>query len=242
MEARLKLILKLIPWSLIVKTLVFAGAWWILPFGLFLIVASYLYLVPFFKPLKFLAPFLTLLALISPFFLAKSFWVIALGSATFFIILGVRELLFINRRAVYKTAYFILLFMLLHTFFSGFQNWTGWLVVFGSLATALVFFLLLKHLANYKDSPEEQERIGRRKEFVVQGLATFFAWQLLWILLFLPLNYIYQSMLGFLVVVTLTELILAYINFSLTRRKMLTNFTILFVFVIFVLASFSAGI
>jgi len=242
MEAKLKSISKRIPWSLAVKALVFALAWWILPFGLFFVVACYLYLVPFFKPLRFLLPFLALLVLISPLFLARNFWVIALGSAVFFIILGVRELLFINRKAVYKIAYFILLFILLSTFFSGFRNWAGWGVVLGSLAVALVFFALLKHLTDYEDSPEEKEKAGRRKEFVIQGLAAFFMWQLLWILLFLPLNYIYQSMFGFLVAMALTELILAYISFSLTRRKILTNFTVIFVFVIFVLASFSAGI
>lgn len=242
MEAKLKSILKRIPWSLAVKTLVFALAWWFLPFGLFLVVAGYFYLVPFFKPLRFLLPFLAILILISPLFFTKSLWTIVLGSAVFFIIQGVRELIFVERKAVYKAAYFILIFLLLSAFFSGFQNWIGWTAVLGSASVALVFFALLKHLTDYEDLPEKREKIGRRKEFVVQGLAAFFVWQLLWILLFLPLNYIYQSMLGFLAVAVLTELILAYVYFSLTRRKILANFTILFVFVIFVLASFSAGI
>ncbi len=242
MEARLKSISKRIPWSLLARTLVFALAWWILPFGLFLVVAGYFYLVPFFKPLRFLLPFLALLVLISPLFFNKSLWVIALGSAVFFIIQGVRELLFVHRKSVYKVAYFILLFLLFLAFFSNFQNRTGWLAVFESGLVALVFFLLLKHLSGYEDLPEEVKKVGRRKEFLVQGLAAFFMWQLVWVLIFLPLNYIYQSMLGFLVMLVLTELILAYISFSLTRRKVLINFAILFVFVVFVLASFGAGI
>ncbi len=240
MEAKLRSISKRIPWSLAAKTLVFFVAGWLLPYGLFLAVAAGLYLAPFFKPLRFLLPFLVLLVLVSPFFLKPNFWIIALGSVVFFIISGVRELLFVERKSVYKVAYLILIFLLFYAFFLNFQDHTSWFTVFISGLVALIFFFLLKHLSLYKDSPQDANKVGRRKEFIAQGLGAFFMWQLLWVLLFLPLNYIYQSMLGFLAGLVLTELTLAYIDFSLTRRKILINFSLVFVFIVFILASFGS--
>ena len=66
---KLKSILRPIHWSLVLRTFIFGGSWLILPLWVFLLVALYFYLFPFFHPVKFAVHFFTLLF----FFLSRGF-------------------------------------------------------------------------------------------------------------------------------------------------------------------------
>ncbi|MBI3588793.1 MAG: hypothetical protein HY093_00020 [Candidatus Liptonbacteria bacterium] len=258
MVEKLKLILKPTPWSLVVKALIFGGAWLVLPFWLFLLIASYFYFVPLFKPLKFIRPFSIFLVLISPLFAKASLGLAAVTACIFFLILGVKDLVFVNRKPKYEIAIYLIYLLLFWVFFSSFENWLGTGVVFGSLGLAAVFFLLTRSFLNYEEilNPVSLEMgvrggsnlEGRKGEGVYsrETLAAVFVallvWQLVWVLLFLPFNRIYQTATVFLMVVLVLETILAHFNHSLTRKRLLVNFTAIFVFMVLTLASLSFNV
>jgi len=62
-------------------------------------------------------------------------------------------------------------------------------------------------------------------------------WQLLIVGLFLPLDFLYQSAIIFLVAVIILDLVPQYVFGELTRRKVLATGTVLFALLVIVLSS-----
>ena len=97
MAEKLKLILRPIPWSLLLKAAAFGVGWLILPFWVFVVLAALLYFLPVFQVLKLLFPFV--LTLILAYLVPPSLWAGLFLSALFFFILGVKDLVLIDRAA-----------------------------------------------------------------------------------------------------------------------------------------------
>src|SRR5579863_4846301 len=96
----LKSILKRISWSSLLKAVIFAAAWWLLPFWLFLLIALYLYYVPLAGSYGASAPFWTLMliGLLEP---SNLFTALIFGAVFYFILL-IKDLLIIDRRMAYE--------------------------------------------------------------------------------------------------------------------------------------------
>lgn len=149
----------------------------------------------------------------------------------FFLILGIKNLILVNRFASRQLVAFLLLFLVFLSFFSQFENWQAWPISFWWLGIVLVVFCLIKESADYRPEPP------RRQKFLVAGLGSLFIWQIGLVALFLPLNYFYQTALLFLSAVFLIDVLLDYLNSRLHRRKILTNFSIFLVLLGIIMAS-----
>lgn len=237
MAGKLKLILRLIPWSLAARAFLFGLAWLTLPFGLFLVVALYFYLVPLFKPLKFGWPFLALLVLMSPLFFEKTAGVTFIAATIFFLILGVKDLVLLRRKSSYGLAILGLSLILLGDFFYGVSGDFRWTTPFKALALSLTWFLLWKGWVDYRESFTIQESEDRKRAGVALGVAALMMWQVIWALLFLPLGYVSQTAVAFLAALVILELVVAHLGGTLSRRRILADFTIFFVFLTFALTS-----
>lgn len=236
MAAKLRSILKPIPWSLLAKAAVFGGGWLYLPFPIFLAAALYFYLVPLFNTLKLALPFV--LTLILAGLLPHGFWAALVFAIIFYLILGIKGLFFINRRAAYETLVFFIMFLLFLYFFFRLGGGVEGTALPWSFIVSLTFFLLVSGLINYEGViGVEAQKLERRYKFLVLGLTSFLLWQLILVLLILPFSFIYQTAMIFLLAAIFLELILAYLNSNLTLRKVLANFTIFFIFAVFILSS-----
>ncbi len=237
MAVELKSILKQIPWFLVTKAIALGLAWLYLPFWVFLGLALLVYFFPFFKSWRFILPFGLLLLLTSPILATKSIWFAILIAWVFFFILGVKDLILINRRSGYSLMTLGLIFILFFTFFTHIEIWSGWAMFFGSLVLALFFFFLLIGLTRYDDflKTQEKNQVLLSHGWLSGGVVTFLIWQMTWVLNFMPFNPFYRAILLFVTAGVLIEITLAYLAQKLTQRKILINFSILFVFSIFIL-------
>ncbi len=231
MAAKLKLTSRTIPWSLLVKALALAAVWLALPYWLFLLLALGFYFVPFFEPRRLLLPFG--LFLIFAAILPHTIYFALAAALVFFLILGIKNLVLINRAAAYETLFFVFFFLTVLGFFSRLESPSGQIFL-TSTAVALIFALLLKNLLHF--SPEFLA-LARREKFVLVGLAGIIIWQWLLAILFLPMNRFYQTALVFLGGVVIAELLFAYASNSLEKRKILTYFSVFFAVVAVILAA-----
>lgn len=246
---------------LLFKSFILGLSWLILPFWAFLALSVYFYLVPFFQPFKLIIPFM--LALAVAFAAPHGFWFAILIGMLFFLLLGIKNLILIHRFDNHQMMVFLILFLLFFSFFFHFQNWQRWIVSLISLGVGLSYFFLFDELADYikikrNDEPKkifiplEAERPkalvalaywrGRSLTGFISGLGAFFLWQVVMAVLFLPLNYFYQTALLFLFSVILTDFLLEYLGGGISRKKILTDFSIFFVIAVIMLASANWGL
>ena len=191
MEEKLRSILKRSHWSLAIRAAVFALAWLFiapLSFAAFAVVALYLYFFPAFRSLRLFLPFVILLVLsaISP----ASGWVALLFGAMFFILLGIKELVLVDRVSMYQYLCLLILFLCYLNYFSRFQTWLNGALLVAALLAAAFYFL-----------------IGDGKRHIRAAIATaaFIIWQITAALLFLPQTFMVQTAVIFIFCIICTE-------------------------------------
>jgi hypothetical protein len=236
MEEKLKSILKQIHWFLVLRALVFALAWVWLPFWLFALIALYLYLVPLFQAGKLASPFFVLLALsyVQP---PSNGFALIFGVLFYFLLL-IKDLLLIDRRSAYELLVLALSFLTLRDFYLKFNEGIGG----GALGYALLAAAVLALLANsfVRCFWSDDAAKGPRRAAALLLFLLF--WQTLIAGLFLPIDFIYQSVAVFLVVVLLIDLIPEYLFGGLSRTKILTAGTVVFGLFVIVLGSARWGL
>jgi hypothetical protein len=233
MEEKLRSILRRIHWSLTLKAIIFATSWFLLPAWLFFIVALYMYVVPRFRSMTFIFPFAVLM-----FFAiseAPSLLGALLFSVLFYLLLGVKELGFIDKRTPYEALILSLSFLAYTQFFSRFVAWGSIGVFFYAFAVSFMFFLLCRGFLRYAVFNKEDG--ATRRGLLGAGIIAFFVWELLLTVVFLPLNFLYQSALLFIITAVLFDLVLDYATSELVRGKLLINFSVFFTFLVIILGS-----
>jgi hypothetical protein len=199
MVARLKSISRQIHWSLLLKAAVFALAWFFLPFWLFLLIALYLYFIPFFNSRKLFWPFFALVVLtyIEP---ANPVYLL-LFAVLFYYLLLIKDLLLIDRQVAYELLIIALEFFLIRSFYGhfGIMLMTT-AAVWYSLLLAMIIGLLVNSMILYV-----AEGSFLRRPAV--WFATILVWQFLLLGLFLPLDFIYQSVVVFLAATLIIDLV-----------------------------------
>lgn len=219
--------------GLILRAAIFGAVWFFLPKWVFLLVGIYFYFFPFFRPLKLAIPFLLTIffAVIEP----QSIWQAAFFSVLFYLILGIKDLIFINRRSAYEVLVLLLLFLVFVSFFSHIDNWNRSPVFFYAFALGAAFFFLIRGFITYSETTELKEGPAIWRRELALGIAALLVWQISLALLFLPLNFLYQSALSFLVATIFVEVISDYLSGSLSRKKLLANFSVFFILVVVIL-------
>lgn len=219
--------------GLLLKSFIFGLCWLFLPFWIFLAISVYFYFVPFFQPFKLLAPFLLILA--AGLIIPHGLWFAVFMGFLFFLLIGIKNLILVNRFDNHQLMVFLILFLVFFGFFWRFENWQKLTISFTSLAIAFFYFFLFRELADYFENSDKS------KKTMVAGLGSFLIWQAVIAILFLPLNYFYQTALLFLLSVILTDLLLEYSAKKLDRRKILSDFSVFLILSSIIIASANWG-
>lgn len=189
METKLPSILRRIPWSLALKSLAAGLAWYALPLWAALLAAVYFYFAPLFEARKFAFPFLVLLFLMwaEP----VSFLMALVLAGVFFLLLGIKDLVFIDRSSAYEILV-MLLEALIVVRFAGRIGAAAWV---SAPALACVLFLLLLGFLSHEQAavPSEAARSRRLRRAVMAGAGALLFGEYLTVLSFLPLWAPYAS-------------------------------------------------
>ncbi len=243
MAAKLKSITKLIHWSLLARVLVFALAWLYLPFWIFLLLALYCYFVPAFHAGRLFILFFTLLVLcyVEPSNAGGGAGAIVMAiifGAIFYYLLLKKDLLLIDRVAAHELLVLVLSFFLFREFFMAFaQGPTGAALVWAFL-TALLWSRLLNNFMTRKfEDMLFQENYPLALRRTAAWLGCILMAQALIVVLFLPLNFIYQSTTVFLVAALLIELLPDHAAGILTNEKIRLTGTAVFALLVVVLTA-----
>lgn len=214
MAEKLRLILKRTPWSLVARAVVVSILWLRFPFWLFGFVSLSFYFFPFFRPAAFLLPFVLMLAL-AAILTPNGIAALLLGTI-FFLILGIKDLIFIKREQAYKLAIALLLFLVFLNFFAYFENWQRPLTFFWSLVMSALFFFLAKGLFDYGGAG-----VDWKKKLFVLGMGTLLVWQISFAVLFLPMHFFSQAVFLLVVAVVFLEISLDYLRGRLGKEKIM---------------------
>lgn len=250
MVAKLESILGPIPWSLVLKAALTGIVWYFLPLWVFFLAAFYFYLTPLFEPKKFAVPFLIFLYLAASN--SPSLWFAVFLAVIFYLMLGVKDLILINRSALYEVMVLLILFALFFNFFVTTSGWNDSGVFLAALIPSAAFFLLFGGLVDYlppafppekagtetsQISQSESGESGKRKKLLVIGLSSFLVWQLALAIIFLPLNFVFASILWFVPVLLLTEIVPDYLRGTLSRQRIMSAFAAFFVVIVVILGA-----
>ncbi len=240
MEEKLRSISKRIHWSLALRAAVFAGAWLVLPYWLFFLIALWLYAVPAFQggqTRRLAVPFFVLLAV--SFFEAQGALAAVIFGAIFYLILLIRALIVIDRRSAYEFLVLMLSFLLLREFYTAWNGgpFTG-AVMWWVIPAAGTLALLLRSYLRYFDEDIAVPDAGARAVARASVWLSFLLfWQVMIAALFLPLDFVYQTVVAFLASTLIIELVPAHLMGGVAREKLLTAATAVFALLVITLAS-----
>lgn len=184
MAEKLRSITNPIPWSSLLKPAVAAVAWLILPWWAFLAIALYCYLVPLFRPAS-LAPAFSaflLIALASPRGIVQAVY----AAVVLALILGIKDLVIVNRKIAYQLLVFLLSFAGCLLLFGEFSSWST-SAAFLSLAILSGFWFWIIH------SDPERERAAA----LSSAIAALLLFEVGAAMFFLPVNFFAQAALLF---------------------------------------------
>jgi hypothetical protein len=239
MAEKLKSILKQTNWSLVLKAVIFGAAWWaspIISFWLFLIIALYLYFIPITGTGKVSVPFLVLL-LIS-FFQGQDILAAILFAAIFYFILLIKDLLIIDRRGAYEILMLVLGYLLTRSFFLNVGGSFDLRALLYSLIAAwAISGMVASFIKNFSAVPDDAAREARSFRRMLGWMLFLLVWQLLLVGLFLPLDFLYQSAIVFLIAAILMDLVPQYVFGELSHAKVLATGTVVFSLLVIVCAS-----
>ena len=243
MEEKLKLILKRIHWSSLLKAGVFGLAWLLLPFWIFFLVALYLYFVPWFQVGRLILPFFVLLLL--SYVQTSGFFFALIFAAAFYLMLLVKDLLILDRRSAYEILILAFTFFLLRDFYMRFNEGIGGAAIFYAFLTAAVVALLMRSFVNsfaFEGANEPAQPHFPLRRATGVWLSFLLLAQILIAGLFLPLDFIYQSTIVFLIAVLFIDLTAEYLLTGLTKNKTLGVASTVFALLVIVLSSARWGL
>ncbi len=230
MVEKLKLTVKQIHWSLSVKALAFALAWFFLPFWLFLLLALGLYLTPLFQSVRLALPLLATLFLAGVSETGNIWVAVSLG-LVFYLLLGVKDLVLVNRGIALRTCIYLLLFLGVIRFCAAVANWEGAGVFLAPVLPALALFFLLRQLFRLEPSPTP----GGIPPAVAAAIGALLFWEAAWVAILLPLAPLHQAAVLFISVAMAIEFLVGSLRQNLTRSTVVTNSLLLLALYIIIL-------
>jgi len=190
----------------------------------FILVSFYLYFRPSLNGSQFILSFLVLLAtsllvIKSSFIVYGSLFIVVFFGFLFFLLLGIKNLIFVNRQPFYYLFNGLLLLVVFISFF-----WAGnshlffikYLSVFFAIAFLFREFLTFS-INGFSNST--------KKNLIVYG-TTFLILQLLWAITLLPISFLNEASLALLIVLILQDFITHHFSGTMSRQIVLRNVTI----------------
>lgn len=218
------------------------GFFWM---ALFFATAFYWYFRSLFEWDTFLYSFfvLTLYAYLSTSFLDRATEVGGLSSTMsvmlasllfgtlFFLLLGIKEFVFLRRQAIFNLLSGSLYFAISGIFFVADKDASGLFLSY-FLLSFTAFYLLIKESVDFfmEDAPK------RKKDLLVIG-STLLVMEFLSIVSVLPIGFLNSSALIVLIVFILEDLVYHHLKGALDRQIVLNNITILIICLLFIFAT-----
>ncbi len=207
-----------VSWSAIWRCALVSAAWAFTPYLVFLGASVYMYVTPFFRPMAFIFSFGVFLALgkiFSEVGNINTVLVIAvlLGIALY-LLLGVKDLLFINRAPAIFLFELILIGGIFFAFF-----WFAQPALFGiAAANVYVFIALLALLGEYFAFllPEKKRGIARG----AAAIMAFILFQILWAVSLLPLDFIHAALLMTIITFSMSDIAVSSLKKRLSARRL----------------------
>jgi hypothetical protein len=226
MVVKLKSTLKQIHWSLAAKTGIFGLGLIYLPYWIFVALALALYFYPPFHSGKFLFPFAV--AIFFSLSMPKEYPIAILMSAIFLLILGIKDLVIVNRIRSYGFMVSLIAIFACWWFFYIFGN-GGAIASVQSLALAVIAFLLVKGFIDYSyfDSNSNESK-SKYRSYTIVLLGSLVISELSGVLTLIPLSFHYQSVFLATASIVLFWIIIDYLEYRLTRKKILAGFSVVF--------------
>lgn len=204
------------------------------PVVIYLGVAFYFYFRPVFDN-RFLYSFLVILlvpffVIDSPFFL---FYSLFLGFL-FFLLLGIKNLVFINRHQIYQFLNNFLFFLAFIIFFSSDKSqlfFSKYLILF------LLSFFIFKEFLNWHFSRFESPlEMSVQKIKVYSAVFSFLLCQFVWVSALLPIGFLNLSALMLVFVLASKDLIINHLEGKIDKNLVLKNITMVVLFGIVIFA------
>jgi hypothetical protein len=240
MAAKLTSISRQIHWPLLIRAVIFAAAWWYLPAWLFVAVVCGIYFFPPFEVQRNFPAFFVLLgiAIATP----PSVLMAVIYGVLFYYLLLIKDFLVVDRKSARTIFAMALSFLLFREFFltwhsgisSGSLLW-AWII-------AAAFGILMNGVIAARRGKEINDERGSRARHAAVGVSAFFLLEILAACLFLPMDFIDQSIVVFLAAAFLLDLVPAYFFRELEPRRIRTTAITLATLLVIVLASVKWGI
>ncbi len=191
---------------------------------------------------QFLASFITLLIvslLAVKWPLAADFWpsaVVLSSGVIFFLIFGVKDLSFVNRRPIY---HFLNNFLLLTVFIMFYASDKSQFFIVKYLAAFFGIYFLFQEVLAFISRFERENPVSlvaSRINLLSFGLA-FSVFQFLWAVSLLPIGFLNAGALTLALVLIIKDLTFAHLNGNLNRTVILKNITLLIVSILIIFAA-----
>lgn len=149
----------------------------------------------------------------------------------FFLLLGIKEFVFLRRQAIFNVLSGALYFFVAGMFFVASKEAASSFILY-SLLSSVVFYLLMRESTDFfmEDAPK------RKKEVLAIG-STLLVFEFLGIVSMLPIGFLNSAALIVLVVFVLEDLIYHHLKGALDRQIVLNNATILIICLLFIFAT-----
>lgn len=227
MVEKLRSITKKIRWSLVLKAAAVGLSWVYLPEWISVILAVFFYFSSFFRIRHMGVPFLS--ALIIAHVLGQNIPVGFFLAGCLFLILGLKELVFIDRRSAYMALIFLIFFFASFLLYENLDAWNGWFPV-KSLLFAWLFWAFSRGFLL-----EAGEGLPGNTSLAL-GALSFVFWEIVTVIAFLPLDFLYQAGIIIFMAFVFFEWLVDYSRSSLVKNKILIYISLLFILVTLIFA------
>lgn len=164
-------------------------------------------------------------------------WAALLMFATFYLLLGTKELIFVQRHIAYHIAMLFLLFLVSVQLFSQLNTATISYPSLWGLAVVVLFFLMARILFDFVRQGSQDEGSWAVPVMPLAAVLGFLAWQMLLVISFLPLSFLYQAAAFFLTLSTFLEFAVSYYSHELDKRRVLATASVFACLLLIVLSS-----
>lgn len=198
--------------------------------------SAYFYFRPVFNSSYFFYSFLVLLAVFLTFIDYWSvYWAVAVFGIMFFLLLGVKNLIFINRSLFYN---FLNNFLLLAVFFLFFLSDQSQFFLIKYLAVFLaVFFLWREFLFFSVRSVNDNLGNWQSKINLLAMVFSFLVFQVFWATALLPIGFLNAGAFMLLTVLVMKDLLINHLSGVLGQQEIMKNATIFIVFSVIIFAA-----
>lgn len=232
MAGKLRSITKQIHWSLASKALVLGAVWLLASSRLvFFVVALSIYFFPIFRPFEMIGPLL--FTLILAVLLPQTIWTALFLGSVFFLVLGIKDLVFVKRDSAYQMLAALLWLAISSVFFLNIRTFE---YPFASILIGLLFFILVRNFLLYVLHAYGEGRSHLRREVLVSGgIGALVISELAWAYMFLPLIPLHQTALLFFAGTIIMEFLIQNARGKLGRTMIIANTSVFVGFLVIIL-------